>query len=55
MSISFNGIIAVIGLILIIGSAIKKQLTPLKELTQIMVYNHETGNTHWLTLVAPLK
>jgi len=43
VSISFTGIIAVIGLILIIGSAIKKQLTPLKELTQIMVYNHETG------------
>ncbi len=43
LTIGLTGLIAIAGLILIIGSAIKNQLAPLKELTEIMVYNHHTG------------
>lgn len=43
LTIAVTGSVALIGLILIIGSAIKNQLAPLKALTEIMVYNHQTG------------
>ncbi|MCY7294158.1 sensor histidine kinase [Alteromonas sp. a30] len=43
LTIAITGTIALIGLIIIIGSAIKNQLSPLRALTEIMVYNHQTG------------
>lgn len=43
ITIGLTGLISIIGLILIVGSAIQKQLSPLRELTKIMVYNHQTG------------
>lgn len=43
LTIGFTGLISIVGLILIVGSAIQRQLAPLRELTDIMVYNHQTG------------
>ncbi len=43
LTIAFTGGIAVVGLILIVGSAIQRLLSPLQTLSEVMVYNHETG------------
>jgi len=43
LTIAITGGIAVIGLILIVGGAIQRQLTPLQALSEVMSHNHETG------------
>ena len=54
LTITITGGCAVIALILIVGSAIQRQLTPLQELSKVMVYNHETGE-HKLASVKGAK
>lgn len=44
VTIVLTGIIAVVGLVLIVGSAIQRLLSPLQTLSEVMVYNHETGD-----------
>lgn len=43
LTIAITGGIAVVGLILIVGGAIQRQLAPLQALSEVMAYNHETG------------
>lgn len=43
LTIAFTGGIAVLGLILIVGSAIQRLLSPLQTLSDVMTHNHETG------------
>lgn len=43
LTIAITGSIAVIGLIVIISSAIQRQLAPLQTLSEVMVHNHDTG------------
>ncbi|BDX06779.1 sensor histidine kinase [Planctobacterium marinum] len=54
LTIAITGGIAVIGLILIVGGAIQRQLAPLQELSEVMAYNHETGE-HKLAKVQGAK
>lgn len=46
IAVSFTGIVVLLGLILLVGSAIQRQLVPLEALSDVMVYNHETGEHH---------
>lgn len=43
LTIAVTGGISVIGIILIVGGAIQRQLMPLQALSDVMTYNHETG------------
>lgn len=43
LTIAITGGIAVVGLILIVGGAIQRQLAPLQALSEVMAHNHETG------------
>lgn len=43
LTIAFTGGVAVVGLILIVGSAIQRLLAPLQSLSEVMVHNHNTG------------
>lgn len=54
LTIAVTGGIAVIGLILIVGGAIQRQLAPLQALSEVMTYNHETGE-HRLAKVKGAK
>lgn len=55
ITIAITGGIAVVGLILIVGGAIQRQLAPLRSLSQVMSHNHETGEHRLATLTGPIE
>lgn len=44
LTIVLTGSLAVVALVLFVGSAIQRLLAPLHTLSEVMVYNHETGD-----------
>lgn len=54
ITVTLIGAIAILGLILIVGSAINRLLSPLQSLSDVMVHNHETGQ-HQLADVSGSK
>ncbi|XOV77741.1 MAG: ATP-binding protein [Aestuariibacter sp.] len=44
LTIVVTGAIVIVALVFIVGSAIQRLLSPLQSLSEVMVYNHETGD-----------